>query len=88
MHPHAPAMESTYSSWKALRNGVVVSMVVLYLVQPTMELAIEVIPQFGGRFYGMVWDRAASRAAVGGNYLDFALFAILFSAWSISRGIT
>lgn len=73
-------MESTYSNWKSLRNGVIVSVVVLYLVQPTMELAIDVFPSFGGRFYRWVWDRAAAQAAIGGEYVDFALFAILFSA--------
>jgi hypothetical protein len=75
-----PVMESTYSNWKSLRNGVVVSVVVLYLVEPAMELAIDVFPVFGGRFYRWVWDRAAAQAAIGGDYLDFALFAILFSA--------
>jgi hypothetical protein len=73
-------MESTYSNWKSLRNGVIVSVVVLYLVEPTMELALDVIPEFGGRFYRLVWDRAAIQAAIGGDYLDFAMFAILFSA--------
>jgi hypothetical protein len=73
-------MESTYSNWKSLRNGVIVSVVVLYLVEPTMRLAIDLFPSFGGRLYHFVWDRAASQAAVGGDYLDFALFAILFSA--------
>jgi hypothetical protein len=73
-------MESTYSNWKSLRNGVIVSVIVLYLVQPAMELAVDVFPTFGGRFYRWVWDRAAIQAAIGGEYVDFALFAILFSA--------
>ncbi len=73
-------MESVYSNWKTLRNGVVVSVIVLYLVEPTMRLAIDVIPGIGGRFYQMVWDRAAREAAVGGQHLDFALLAVLFSA--------
>jgi hypothetical protein len=73
-------MESVYSNWKALRNGVIVSVVVLYLVEPTMRLALDVIPEFGGRFYQMVWDRAARQAALGGQYLDFALLAVAFSA--------
>jgi len=73
-------MESVYSNWKTLRNGVVVSVIVLYLVEPSMKLAIDVIPAFGGRFYQMVWDRAARQAALGGQYLDFALLAVLFSA--------
>jgi len=73
-------MESVYSNWKALRNGVIVSVIVLYLVEPTMRLAIDVIPEFGGRFYQMVWDRAARQAALGGQYLDFALLAVAFSA--------
>lgn len=73
-------MEAVYSHWKSLRNGVIVSVVMLYLVEPTMNLAIGVIPSFGGRFYRVVWDRAATQAAVGGDYLDFAMLAILFSA--------
>ena len=73
-------MESVYSNWKALRNGVIVSVIVLYLVEPTMRLALDVIPEFGGRFYQMVWDRAARQAALGGQYLDFALLAVAFSA--------
>jgi hypothetical protein len=73
-------MESVYSNWKALRNGVVVSVIVLYLVEPTMKLAVDVIPGIGGRFYQMVWDRAAREAALGGQHLDFALLAVLFSA--------
>lgn len=73
-------MESTASNWKSLRNGVIVSVVVLYLVEPAMKLAVEVFPQFGGRFYRLVWDRAAMQASIGGDYLDFAMFAILFSA--------
>jgi hypothetical protein len=73
-------MESVYSNWRSLRNGVIVSVVVLYLVEPTMRLALDVIPDFGGRFYQMVWDRAARQAALGGQYLDFALLAVAFSA--------
>jgi hypothetical protein len=73
-------MEATYSNWKSLRNGVIVSVIVLYLVEPAMKLAIELIPGFGGRFYRLVWDRAATQAALGGDYIDFAMFAILFSA--------
>jgi len=73
-------MESTATHWKSLRNGVVVSVVVLYLVEPAMKLAVELAPQFGGRFYRLVWDQAATQAAIGGDYLDFAMFAILFSA--------
>jgi hypothetical protein len=72
-------MESVYSNWRALRNGVIVSVIVLYLVEPTMKLAIDVIPAFGGRFYNLVWDRAARQAALGGQYLDFTLLAVLFS---------
>jgi hypothetical protein len=45
-----------------------------------MNLAVEIIPSFGGRFYRIVWDRAATQAALGGDYLDFAMLAILFSA--------
>lgn len=74
------SMEATYSNWKSLRNGVIVSVIVLYLVEPAMKLAIELIPGFGGRFYRLVWDRAATQAALGGDYIDFAMFAILFSA--------
>ncbi len=44
-----------------------------------MKLAIDVIPAFGGRFYNLVWDRAARQAALGGQYLDFTLLAVLFS---------
>jgi len=73
-------MESTYANWKSLRNGVIVSVVMLYLVEPTMELLIHVFPSFGGRVYQWVWDHAAAQAAIGGDYVDFALFAILFSA--------
>jgi len=73
-------MESTYSNWKSLRNGVIVSVVVLYLVEPTMKLAINLFPSFGGTLYHFIWDQAASQAAVGGDYVDFAIFAILFSA--------
>lgn len=73
-------MEAVYSHWKSLRNGVIVSVVMLYLVEPTMNLAVGVIPSFGGRFYRVVWDRAATQAALGGDYLDFAMLAILFSA--------
>lgn len=80
MHPRPEPMESTYSNWKSLRNGVIVSVIVLYLVEPSMRLAVDVIPQFGGRFYRLVWDRAATQASIGGDYLDFAMFAILFSA--------
>jgi hypothetical protein len=72
-------MESVYSNWKSLRNGVIVSVVVLYLVEPAMKLAIDVVPAFGGRFYQMVWDRAARQAALGGDYLDFTLLAVMFS---------
>jgi hypothetical protein len=73
-------MESAVSGWKNLRNGVVVSVVMLYLVEPAMKLALDVFPHFGGRFYRWVWDQAAAQAALGGDYVDFALFAILFSA--------
>lgn len=73
-------MESTALNWKSLRNGVIVSVVVLYLVEPAMKVAVDVFPQFGGRFYRLVWDRAAMQASIGGDYLDFAMFAILFSA--------
>ena len=73
-------MESTYANWKSLRNGVIVSVIMLYLVEPTMKLAIDTFPYFGGRVYTWVWDHAAAQAAVGGDYVDFALFAILFSA--------
>ena len=73
-------MESTYANWKSLRNGVIVSVVMLYLVEPAMKLAIDTFPYFGGRVYTWVWDHAAAQAAIGGDYLDFALFAILFSA--------
>jgi hypothetical protein len=73
-------MESTYANWKSLRNGVIVSIVMLYLVEPTMKLMVEVFPYFGGRVYRWVWDHAATQAAIGGDYVDFALFAILFSA--------
>ncbi|HEX6790441.1 MAG TPA: hypothetical protein VF247_03945 [Candidatus Krumholzibacteria bacterium] len=73
-------MESVQSHWKSLRNGVIVSVVMLYLVEPAMKLAIDVFPYFGGRVYRWIWDHAASQAAVGGDYIDFALFAILFSA--------
>jgi hypothetical protein len=73
-------MESTYSNWKSLRNGVIVSVVVLYLVEPAMKLAINLFPSFGGFLYRFVWDQAAAQAAVGGDYVDFAIFAILFSA--------
>jgi hypothetical protein len=73
-------MESTATNWKSLRNGVIVSVVVLYLVEPAMKLAVEIIPQSGGRFYRLVWDRAAMQASIGGDYLGFATFAILFSA--------
>jgi hypothetical protein len=73
-------MESTYSNWKSLRNGVIVSVIVLYLVEPAMGVAVELFPAFGGSVYRFVWDRAATQAAVGGDYVDFAMFAILFSA--------
>lgn len=73
-------MESTFANWKSLRNGVIVSIVMLYLVEPTMKLAIEVFPYFGGRVYRWIWDHAATQASIGGDYIDFALFAILFSA--------
>jgi hypothetical protein len=73
-------MESTVTRWKSLRNGVIVSVVMLYLIEPSMRLAVELAPQYGGRFYRLVWDRAATQAAIGGDYLDFAMFAILFSA--------
>lgn len=73
-------MESTATNWKSLRNGVIISVVMLYLIEPAMKVAVELAPQFGGRFYRLVWDRAATQAAIGGDYLDFAMFAILFSA--------
>ncbi len=73
-------MESAATNWKSLRNGVIVSVVVLYMVEPSMKVALDVGPQFGGRFYRFVWDRAALQASIGGDYLDFAMFAILFSA--------
>ena len=73
-------MESTATNWKSLRNGVVISVVMLYMIEPAMKVAVELAPQFGGRFYRLVWDRAATQAAIGGDYLDFAMFAILFSA--------
>jgi hypothetical protein len=73
-------MESTYESWKSLRNGVIVSVIVLYLIEPAMKVVIELFPSFGGLVYHWVWDRAATQAAVGGDYMDFVLFAILFSA--------
>jgi len=73
-------MESTVANWKSLRNGVIVSIVMLYLVEPTMKLAIEVFPSSGGRVYRWIWDHAATQASIGGDYIDFALFAILFSA--------
>lgn len=73
-------MESTASHWKNVRNGVVVSVVMLYLIEPAMKLAVDIVPQFGGRFYRLVWDRAAMQASIGGDYIDFAMFAILFSA--------
>ena len=73
-------MESTVTGWKNLRNGVIVSVVMLYLVEPAMKLAIDVFPHFGGRAYRWIWDQAATQAALGGDYVDFALFAILFSA--------
>jgi len=73
-------MESTASHWKNVRNGVVVSVVMLYLIEPAMKLAVDIGPQFGGRFYSLVWDRACMQAAIGGDYIDFAMFAILFSA--------
>ncbi len=73
-------MENTASHWKNLRNGVIVSVVMLYLIEPTMKLAVNNLPQFGGQFYQLVWDRAAMQASIGGDYMDFAMFAILFSA--------
>jgi hypothetical protein len=73
-------MESVARNWKSLRNGVIVSVVMLYLVEPSMKLLVNVMPSFGGRAYQWVWDHAAAQAAVGGDYIDFALFAILFSA--------
>jgi ABC-type Fe3+ transport system permease subunit len=73
-------MESAIANWKNLRNGVVVSVVMLYLVEPAMKLLVDVFPHFGGRVYRWVWDHAAIQAAIGGDYVDFALFAILFSA--------
>lgn len=80
MHLRHPSMETTASHWKSLRNGVIVSVVMLYLIEPSMRLAVDLAPQYGGRFYRFVWDRAATQAAIGGDYLDFAMFAILFSA--------
>jgi hypothetical protein len=71
---------SAYQNWKSLRNGVIISVVMLYLVEPAMKLALNVFPYFGGRVYSFVWDHAAAEAAVGGDYVDFAIFAILFSA--------
>jgi hypothetical protein len=62
-------MESTATHWKSLRNGVVVSVVMLYLIEPAMKVAVDIAPQFGGRFYRLVWDRAAMQAAIGGDYL-------------------
>ena len=73
-------MENTASHWKNLRNGVIVSVVMLYLIEPAMKLAVDIGPQYGGQFYQLVWDRAAMQAAIGGDYMDFAMFAILFSA--------
>jgi hypothetical protein len=73
-------MESVATNWKNLRNGVIVSVVMLYLVEPSMKLLVNVLPYFGGRAYRFVWDHAATQAALGGDYIDFALFAILFSA--------
>jgi len=73
-------MESTYANWKSLRNGVIISVVMLYLVEPLMKLLVDVFPLVGGRVYQWVWDHAAMQAAIGGDYVDFALFAILFSA--------
>jgi hypothetical protein len=73
-------MESVATNWKNLRNGVIVSVVMLYLVEPSMKLLVNVLPYFGGRAYGWVWGHAAAQAALGGDYIDFALFAILFSA--------
>jgi len=73
-------METAASHWKNVRNGVVVSVVMLYLIEPAMKLAVDVVPQFGGQFYRLVWDRAAMQASIGGDYMDFAMFAILFSA--------
>ncbi len=73
-------MESTAANWKNLRNGVIVSVVMLYLIEPSMRLAVDLAPSYGGRFYRFVWDRAATQASIGGDYLDFAMFAILFSA--------
>ena len=73
-------MESVARNWKSLRNGVIVSVVMLYLVEPSMKVLVNVMPYFGGRVYRWVWDHAAAQAAVGGDYIDFALFAILFSA--------
>lgn len=73
-------MESVATHWKSLRNGVIVSVVMLYLVEPSMKLLVNTLPYFGGRVYTWVWDHAAAQAALGGDYIDFALFAILFSA--------
>jgi hypothetical protein len=73
-------MEAVSTHWKSLRNGVIVSVVMLYLVEPAMKLLVNTLPYFGGRTYQWVWDHAAAQAALGGDYIDFALFAILFSA--------
>lgn len=73
-------MESVTTHWKSLRNGVIISVVMLYLVEPSMKLLVNTMPYFGGRAYRWVWDHAAAQAALGGDYIDFALFAILFSA--------
>ncbi|HXS09870.1 MAG TPA: hypothetical protein VN852_07780 [Candidatus Krumholzibacteria bacterium] len=73
-------MEAVTTHWKSLRNGVIVSVVMLYLVEPSMKLLVNTLPYFGGRAYRWVWDHAAAQAALGGDYIDFALFAILFSA--------
>jgi hypothetical protein len=73
-------MESVARNWKSLRNGVIVSVVMLYLVEPAMKLLVNVLPYFGGRVYQWVWDHASAQASIGGDYVDFALFAILFSA--------
>ena len=73
-------MESVATHWKSLRNGVIVSVVMLYLVEPSMKLLVNTLPYFGGEAYRWVWGHAAAQAALGGDYIDFALFAILFSA--------
>jgi hypothetical protein len=73
-------MENAASHWKNVRNGVIVSVVMLYLIEPAMKLAVDIVPQFGGQFYQLVWDRAAMQASIGGDYMDFAMFGILFSA--------